>query len=322
MSPSASALRALAPAKLNLTLRVLGRRADGFHELATTILALEHGDLLALGPRAEGAPAVRIEGPAASSDVPADASNLAWRAVEAVAALARERGLAADPRTLSVGISKRVPSGAGLGGGSADAAAAALAAARWFGLDAAAEPEIGRALAVLGSDCPFFLLARRSGLGACTGRGEIVRPLPPASAGRAFCVLTPGVHAPTAAVYAALDAPVFRPAADARPPDDPLALLAAPLAEARSLLVNDLEPAALAAHEGLARFRSFLDASGARHFRLAGSGASFFGMFDDEASARACRAELEARAAEGGLGLRAAFVTRAANRGATLLSSN
>jgi len=268
---------------------------------------------------------VSLGGPAASPDVPFDGSNLAWRAVEAVAALARARDLPAEPGTLSVRIEKRVPSGAGLGGGSADAAAAALVAARAFGLGACADGDVARALAALGSDCPFFFLARASGLAVCTGRGELVRPVAAVDLAerRAFCVLTPDVHCATAAVYAALAAaPAPTAPAVPGPPEDPLAFFTAPLDEARALLVNELEPAALASHPELARFRAFLDAHGAEHFRLAGSGSSFFGVFADPGSAEASRRHLEARAAEAGLTLRAAFVSRAANRGATLLSSN
>ncbi len=305
---------ARAPAKLNLELRVLARRPDGYHELSSLLVALEHADRVALLPRAPGAPALAVTGPAASADVPADRTNLAWRALEAVCALA-----GADPEAWSLAVWKRVPSGAGLGGGSADAAAAALAAATALGLGPAHDAAIAERLAALGSDCPFFHAARASGLARCRGRGERVEPLPPPASARAFCVLTPDVHCSTAAVYRA-----WSGASGAAAPAELAAetVFAAPLARARAALANDLEAPALATHPALASLRALLDASGAEHFRLTGSGASFYGLFEDRAAAERARRALTGLAEGAHIALRSAFVSRAANVGATLESSN
>jgi 4-diphosphocytidyl-2-C-methyl-D-erythritol kinase len=123
----------LAPAKLNLFLEVLARRPDGFHEVDTLLVALDRGDALRarLGaqPAGGGQVALRLGGPAATPDVPSDRTNLAVRAAEGVLALA-----SGPPRSLWLELEKRVPSQAGLGGGSSDAVAAALASAELLGL--------------------------------------------------------------------------------------------------------------------------------------------------------------------------------------------
>ena len=166
-------VRVRAPAKVNLSLAVLGRRPDGFHELDTVLMALAFGDVLEVSERADEAFELVVRGPAAAG-VPSDGSNLALRAAAALSVLARSRGPA--PRGVRIELEKHVPPAAGLGGGSSDAAAAALACAALWGLDPDA-PEVLAVLAELGSDCPFFMAARKSGLARCTGRGERVEPL-------------------------------------------------------------------------------------------------------------------------------------------------
>ena len=157
---SARTIALAAPAKVNLGLEVLGKRPDGFHEVDTVLIALELGDRLMLSTferRAEEEP-VRLElrGPSAHL-VPADASNPAVRAASGVLELARAR------TGIAILLEKRVPAASGLGGGSSDAAAAALGAALLVEhpLD---DPRLVELLGRLGSDCPFFLAARASGL--------------------------------------------------------------------------------------------------------------------------------------------------------------
>lgn len=313
---SAARVAVRAPAKLNLELVVLGPRADGFHELRSVLVALSLADRVELFPRAPGGPPLVLSGPAATPDVPADRHNLAWRALAGVCGLAGR-----DPEAWSLAIEKRVPSGAGLGGGSSDAAAAALAAAHALGLGPEHDPAIEAQLAALGSDCPFFWAARASGLARCRGRGEEVLALAPPRSARAFCVLTPALSCATAAVYRAWRAAgVARASAPAGL--EPDVVFQAPLARARAALVNDLEPAALASHPELGRVRRLLDGAQAEHFRLAGSGASFFGLYEDERAAARARAALEGQAERAQVALRGVFVTRAADAGAALDSSN
>ena len=311
---SARRVTVRAPAKINLMLSVLGRRADGYHELDGVMMALELGDVLTA--EAGGMEcSLSLHGPAAAG-VPSDGTNLALRSVRAVRELAERRGLA--PEGVRLVLEKHVPAQAGLGGGSADAAAAALACAELWGLDPD-DPEILEALAALGSDCVFFLAARASGLARCTGRGERVEPLPPLSLPWSLALVTPAFGCSTAAVYRAL-AP--EEARGSRPPFDPRALSMGPLDRARALLGNDLEPAAERAHPELKRFRAHLEEHAPGAFRLAGSGSSWFGFFDDDASARSALERLHGESRGRRYALRGQWVLAARSRGMEALDSN
>ena len=305
----------LANAKINPTLRVLGRRADGFHELATTMLALDLGDVVSVvtsGPERAGVIDATVRGELASADIPTDGSNLAVRG----ALLGRDAAGSAEG--LSVHVIKNVPSRAGLGGGSADAAAAARAAVVELGEeDACLEGRLGE----LGSDCAFFQAARRTGAALALGRGEEILPLE-GPRGWWVALLTPEVECSTPAVYGALDAGPVAPSSGwrRRAESEARALFELSALEARAALVNDLEPAARAAFPGLEPWFALLEAESAAHFRLAGSGSSFFGLFEDEASAHETLERLEARAGGQGLGTRLSVVTRPAGSALTTVT--
>ena len=216
--------RRRALAKLTLTLRVTGLRGDGYHLLDAVMTTIELADILEF---AEG-DGVEVVG----ADLPDD--NLVTRAVRAVG------------RRAAVRLEKRIPVGAGLGGGSADAAAVL----RWAG---ASDPALAVAL---GADVPFCLVGGRARV---TGVGEIVEPLPFVDA--AYTLLTPPLHVSTPAVYKAWDE------------------LGGPTADGP----NDLEPAALRVEPRLAAWRDVLgDATGCVPV-LAGSGGTWFveGAFPD-----------------------------------------
>jgi len=154
-------------AKLNLFLDVVGRRVDGYHDLVTVFHEIDLAD--ELEARAIDAPRkVRIEvvpaGSADVSDVPTDASNLAARAA---AALLREAGSTSG---VALRLTKRIPTGGGLGGGSADAAGALRAVNTLLGLGAD-DASLQRIAATLGSDVPFLV---RGGTAIGRGRGEIL----------------------------------------------------------------------------------------------------------------------------------------------------
>lgn len=175
-----------APAKLNLFLRIVGRRADGYHELQTVFRLLDRGDTLRLRVRADG----RIERAVELPGVPADA-DLCMRA----ARLLQERigtRLGAD-----IALDKRIPMGGGLGGGSSDAATVLVALNELWGggLDADALAELGLRL---GADVPVFVRGRSAW---AEGVGERLTPLalPP----RCYVVLDPGVRAPTGPLFQA-----------------------------------------------------------------------------------------------------------------------
>jgi 4-diphosphocytidyl-2-C-methyl-D-erythritol kinase len=158
-------LRLEAPAKLNLDLRVVGRRENGFHEIESTFVLLELADRLLLMPGCSG---LRIEG-AEPGSVPVDTTNLAWRGLEA--------GLDGPPDLACLAVEKRIPVAAGLGGGSSDAAAAWRLGRAWRGLPDVAPPDEVAALAAIGADVPFFAAGVAA---ACVrGIGETIEPVAP-----------------------------------------------------------------------------------------------------------------------------------------------
>ncbi|MDA3038800.1 MAG: 4-(cytidine 5'-diphospho)-2-C-methyl-D-erythritol kinase [Actinomycetota bacterium] len=216
-----------APAKLTLSLRCVGLRSDGLHLIDAEMVTLDLYDELEIDPTGTG---LILEG--ASSDVVADDDNLVARALRLA------------ERTAGVRLRKRIPSQAGLGGGSADAAAVL----RWarFGN----RPGDLQAAAGIGADVAFCLIGGRAQV---TGIGEVITPLP--FVAQTFTLLTPPVACPTPAVYRAWDE-LGGPTNDESP--------------------NDLEAAALHVAPELARFRDALgDATGVRP-TLAGSGSSWF----------------------------------------------
>lgn len=181
-------LRLEAPAKLNLSLRVIGRRADGYHELDSELVLLELADRLLLLPGCSG---LRVEGDGAAA-VPPGPDNLAWRGLRAA--------LGGEPDLACLALDKRIPAAAGLGGGSSDAAAAWRLGRAWHDQpDAATEADMAT-LAGIGADVPFFaacLPAARVG-----GIGERIDPAPALAA--EVVLVHPPFGLSTAAVFAEL----------------------------------------------------------------------------------------------------------------------
>jgi 4-diphosphocytidyl-2-C-methyl-D-erythritol kinase len=157
------ALTLSAPAKINPYLEILGRRADGFHELETVFQTLELSDLVTVELNDHADVVVRSDDPALACDH----SNLAWRAGDAVRQLRPASGFA-------ITLKKRIPMAAGLGGGSSDAAAV-LRAAQLLLTNPLSAGDIATIAAALGSDVPFFLFG---GTAHALGRGERLTPLP------------------------------------------------------------------------------------------------------------------------------------------------
>lgn len=244
-------------AKVNLTLEVLGRRDDGFHELATVFQAIDLCDRLTFSEW-DGL-AVSVEGAA----VPTDERNLCHRAATA---LARFGG--AEPK-VRIRVEKRIPVGAGLGGGSGNAAGTLAALNRWWGLGADLDTLVGLA-AALGSDVPFFL---EGGAAVGRGRGERLEPLP-ALCGYCLVVLAPGEPVATGAVYRALEG--FRP--DAGMATERLAegLRAGQSPPPAQWLVNDLELPATRVSATVRADRERLESLLPGRYRLSGSGGAWF----------------------------------------------
>ena len=257
-------------AKVNLCLEVLGRRSDGFHELRTVFQTISLADTLDVEFTPGRQTRVELE-----SDVDI-ADNLVVRAAQAVLELTNARG------TARFRLTKRIPMGGGLGGGSADAAAVLMALPELTGKPLAWERlvEIG---AGLGSDVPFFLLG---GTALGLGRGTDLYPMPDAKAVHVLLV-TPGIHVSTPEAYRTLE----RPLLSDLPPGDPnwsqrLALALADGADWAAFARNDFEKAVFARHPELMRMKAKLKRLGAKPALMSGSGSSLFGVFETAADLR------------------------------------
>lgn len=266
------ALALRAPAKVNLGLRVLGRRADGYHEIETIMQALELHDDVVAERKASGIALDVVAAAGAGLPVPADADNLAWRAAGSFLA---HCGIRSGVR---LHVTKRIPAGGGLGGGSSDAAATLLLCNALFGvgLDAASL----HALALqLGADVPFFL---RGGTQLARGIGERLQPcaLPLRTH---FVLIVPPFGTSTALVYKKCASRLTSDRARSSIPDSNV--LSGKGLETLSRIGNDLEAAAIELHPELARLRARVIDAGFTDVRLSGSGATLFLSFEsaDEA---------------------------------------
>jgi 4-diphosphocytidyl-2-C-methyl-D-erythritol kinase len=286
----------LAPAKLNLTLAVLGRRPDGYHDLHSVMVPLALADRLSVAPAASADDSLRVDG----LDTGPLHGNLVLRAIAATRVAV---GRAAEPFPLAARLEKRIPVAAGLGGGSSDAAAAIDASLEAWGIlvpGAPPDPEVGalrsRVAAAIGSDVPFFLAG---GPALVEGRGERVTPLTRIHGTTPGVLLvTPAVPASTPAVYAALDG--GGPAAPADPRSTRLAsehlaselragLSAASLVARAGVLAsaNDLAPAAASVVPGLANLRRGLIRLLRCPLGLSGSGPTLWVLYPSHSAAAA-----------------------------------
>ena len=303
---------ARAPAKVNWTLRVLGKRDDGFHELSTLMSCLELADIVRVRARDDRQITLRVAGPAASPDIPSDEQNLVWRAAS------RWLEIIGSRRGLDLELEKHIPSRAGLGGGSSDAAACLLGAASALGIeDRNRQSEL--LLRELGSDCVFFGSASDTGSAVCEGRGERVTPCASSSPAWSVCLVTPEVASSTPVVFRALEFPL-----SARREGHSLIsrLLQRCAEEARPWLTNDLEEAAIRAYPELRSWRETLDLHDAAHFRMSGSGSTFYGIFDNEHEASTSLREIERAALARGLAIRASVVSRTTHRAAHVVDDS
>lgn len=260
-----------APAKINLDLRILAREPDGYHSLVTTFQALELHDVLEAAPADEFS--LEIDGVV---DVgPAD-DNLVLRAARAY------RDAVRRAPHVRFRLDKRIPAGAGLGGGSSDAAAA-LRAMNALAGDALPQEALRELGASIGSDVPFFLCG--AARAHARGRGELLVPLPSPDSAEVVLV-DPGFSISTRAAFGWWDeADAARPVsfADAAEPGAE----ASTLAELGRLGRNDFEPVVFARHPELPLIRRWLLEGGATHALLSGSGSCVYGIFAERASAAA-----------------------------------
>jgi 4-diphosphocytidyl-2-C-methyl-D-erythritol kinase len=268
-----------APAKVNLHLEILGKRADGYHEIASVLLAVSLYDTLVFHEAPAGELVLECQPPGLSSGP----DNLVWRAAQ----LLREQ--TGCRRGVRIQLYKRIPVAAGLGGGSSDAAATLAGLNRLWKLGQSQE-HLQTLAAQLGSDVPFFLAA---GAAWCTGRGEQVRPL---SVGQRLLLVLwcPPVGLSTAAVYRAVTVPAAPRSGQALCQ----ALAQGAVAEVGRLLHNRLQPVAEqlcpAVRVGLRRLAALAPTG----YSMSGSGSSLFALCRGPQEARRLAAALRAEQEE------------------------
>jgi 4-diphosphocytidyl-2-C-methyl-D-erythritol kinase len=253
--------RVRAFAKINLSLRVLGVRPDGYHQLRTIFQSIALHDTLTIR-KAEGRFTLTCDDP----DCPADRTNLVWRAAEKVWTSSGRTG---EPCGVHVHIAKRIPMQAGLGGGSSDAAAAIRAFGRLWRVGEARQRTLG---AALGADVPYFFTG-----GAALGeaRGDRLRRLPDRRP-EWVVVAVPAFGVSTKDAFAWFDRRRLR----VREPQSS--------ESSRRSMVNDLEAVVIARHPEIGRLVDALraeSAAHAAHVGMSGSGSAVFGLFPRKSDA-------------------------------------
>jgi 4-diphosphocytidyl-2-C-methyl-D-erythritol kinase len=253
-------------AKINLGLRVRGRRADGYHEIDTVFQAISLYDTISLTPTEKNDIVLSCD----DRSLPSDERNLVWRAASAL-----QTGCAIQ-KGARIRLEKRVPVHAGLGGGSSDAAATLVGLAYlWHA--AISESELSEVAAGLGADVPFFLYG---GTARGTGKGSDIAVLPDA-ADKSLIVLKPHANISTAKAYEALNAAALTTS-------DTKTILSTSRRSSFSdsfsskALLNDFEAVVLQLEPEIERARVALLRAGAQAALLAGSGAAVFGVFDNK----------------------------------------
>lgn len=274
MAPASLVLPSFA--KINVDLRILGVRPDGFHDLRTVFQTLALQDDITFTRRA-GPFVIECDDPV----LPTDRRNLIWKAASLLwRTVGRRRG--DIPRDVVVALRKRIPMEAGLGGGSANAAIALLGLARLWELDVDL-PTISRLGARLGADIPFFLVG---GTALGLGRGDDIYPL--TDLPRTHVVLVkPPFGVSTVEAYGWYDSEPRKisrdPARRPHPANWPLWA---------ANLRNDLEPAVVRHHPTIGRIKQALLDAGAAVAAMSGSGSAVFGLFDRLDAARRTAADL------------------------------
>lgn len=249
-------------AKLNLTLDVLGKREDGYHNIKSIMQTISIRDDVEIDV-GTGEPWT-LE--CSQEGIPTDERNLAWKAAKVYC-----DGLKKDPNGLTIRITKRIPSGAGMGGGSADAAAVLRALNRHYGspLSILALAELA---AQVGSDVPFCVLC---GTAMCEGRGELLRKLPDMP-DCVFVVCKPEFSVSTPELYKKIDQVAIPKHPDHMAMES--ALLAGDVAKVADLIYNVFDPVVTADHLEINYIKSICNSYGALGMQMTGSGSAVYAI--------------------------------------------
>ncbi len=260
-------------AKVNLTLDVLGKREDGYHDLQSVMQTVSIRDDIEIDVGTGSPWTLTCD----KEGIPQDETNLAWKAAKIFCETAK-----VDPDGLTIRITKRIPAQAGLGGGSADAGAVLRALNRHYGepFSVYALCEVG---ALVGSDVPFCTLC---GTAMAEGRGERLRKLPDIPE-CFFVVCKPDFSVSTPELYRALDEKAIAKRPDNRAMEN--AILTGDLGAIAENLCNVFDPVVTAEHLELNYIKSIMNTYGAVGSQMTGSGSAVFGIFESfEFAAVAC----------------------------------
>lgn len=254
-------------AKINLGLYITAKRPDGYHDLLTAFYPVGWHDILEIVPAKGDETTLTVTG--RSVECPPE-KNLVMRAYRTLSQVA-------PLPPVDIYLHKVIPDGAGLGGGSADAAFTIFGLNNMFSLGLSCE-DMARIAAGIGADCPFFIYDRPM---IATGIGDVFSPCEVNLAGTPVLIVKPKVHVPTRDAYAGVTP---------REPDvDLRAVLASPVAEWQGRLVNQFEESVFPLHPEIAALKEAMLEAGAAYASMSGSGSSVFGIFPGADSAKLSR---------------------------------
>ncbi|RYY56338.1 MAG: 4-(cytidine 5'-diphospho)-2-C-methyl-D-erythritol kinase [Chitinophagaceae bacterium] len=243
--------------KINLGLKVLRKRADGYHDLSTVFYPLPFYDSLEIVQ----SPVFSFTQTGHQLSIP-DGENICVKAWQLL-----KKDFPSLPE-VAMHLHKTIPAGAGLGGGSADGAFVLKLANRKFRLGIPEAELTGYALQ-LGSDCPFFII-NRPAIG--NGRGEILEPVALDLSQYQLLIVNPGIHVHTGQAFS-----FVRPSATG---PDPASIMDIPVTEWKNVLLNDFEPGVFSLHPEIGKIRDRLYEAGAIYAAMSGTGSTVFGLFE------------------------------------------
>lgn len=265
-------VRLFSPAKINLCLHVLGKRPDGYHDLAMLMQSLDFGDIVEIELTSQpGEISVVCNG----VDLPAGAENIAAKAARRMLALSEKKV------GVRIVIEKNIPVAAGLGGGSSNAATTLMGLNDLLGLRLSKEALMAEGVK-LGADVPFFIFADRAW---ATGIGDQLQSVPPLPAVW-YVLVNPGIAIATAWAYQNLG--LTAPAILTKLPRFPTTV-----DDLVAILENDLERVTINHHPLLAEIKEELIRLGAKGALMSGSGSTIFGLFTEEVQARTAAETLQ-----------------------------
>ena len=301
-------------AKINLGLRVLYKRPDGYHELRTVFQTISLADRLEIVWNPGKTNEIEMLG---TPEIPDTLAARAARLImDAIADGAAGKALAERRGTIRLRLQKNIPSGAGLGGGSSDAAAVLLSLPVLVGARLPLE-KLTELAATLGSDVPFFLYG---GTALGLGRGEELYPLPEFPATQALLIASP-IHSSTADAYRDVSATLNAGALTNDLLQNKLSSFQSGawgrgLERNKSSIINDFESVVLARHPQLSGIRERLARCGATRVSMTGSGSAIFGIFDNPGKLERARLAWEQRTVDGERAFAVTFVGRSRYEGA------